>query len=208
MFSHDYNRYTVYLESENMTHSAFSRFPHLATGRLVLRKLTIMDAEAVKDIYGHPDVMRFYPESPYESITRAQQRVQFFMNEYRRRTLIWWGMQLKPPAPDPIVGMLGLYRVNLRQLTAETGFDLRRDCWGKGLMSEAVGAVLTFGFHELQLSHITATVVPGNTRSMQLLGRMGFHQTGKVEPYTLRNPYPVEVLHFTLQREQFDVIQR
>lgn len=53
-----------------------------------------------------------------------------------------------------------------------------RTILGKGYMSEAVQAVLNYGFNELQLSLITANCYPHNKRSQQVLKRNGFIYEG------------------------------
>ncbi len=54
------------------------------------------------------------------------------------------------------------------------GYWLDESYWGKGYMTEAVQAVLNYGFNELQLSLITANCYPHNKRSQQVLERNGF----------------------------------
>lgn len=58
------------------------------------------------------------------------------------------------------------------------GYWLDEPYWGKGYMSEAVQAVLNYGFNELQLSLITANCYPHNKRSQQVLKRNGFIYEG------------------------------
>jgi ribosomal-protein-alanine N-acetyltransferase len=57
---------------------------------------------------------------------------------------------------------------------AEIGYDLSKAHWGKGLMSEALRAIIEYGFDELGLQKIKADTLSENTRSLNLLGRLGF----------------------------------
>ena len=58
------------------------------------------------------------------------------------------------------------------------GYWLDEAHWGKGYMTEAVQAILNYGFNELQLSLITANCYPHNKRSQQVLERNGFIYEG------------------------------
>ncbi|MFD1737282.1 GNAT family N-acetyltransferase [Bacillus salitolerans] len=57
---------------------------------------------------------------------------------------------------------------------AEIGFDLAKNYWDKGLMSEALLEVISFGFTKMDLDIIDATVEVENEKSIQLLTRLGF----------------------------------
>ena len=50
--------------------------------------------------------------------------------------------------------------------------------WGKGYMSEAVCAVLDYGFNKLGLTLISANCYPQNKRSQRVLEKMGFTYEG------------------------------
>ena len=49
---------------------------------------------------------------------------------------------------------------------------------GRGLMSEAVGLVVSHAFHELGLHRLEANIQPGNLPSRSLIKRLGFRQEG------------------------------
>jgi ribosomal-protein-alanine N-acetyltransferase len=49
---------------------------------------------------------------------------------------------------------------------------------GRGLMSEAVGLVVSHAFHELGLHRLEANIQPGNLPSRSLVKRLGFRQEG------------------------------
>jgi ribosomal-protein-alanine N-acetyltransferase len=67
------------------------------------------------------------------------------------------------------------------------GYGLDRDKVGHGLMSEAVAAVVRFGFNELNLHRIMANYVPTNTRSGAVLKRVGFVEEGFARAYLFLN---------------------
>lgn len=75
-----------------------------------------------------------------------------------------------------LIGTVGLVDDNKRE-NAEAkmiGYSLAFDCWGKGIMTEAVEAVLVYGFDLLNLSIITATCYPDNPASRKGAGKMRF----------------------------------
>lgn len=61
---------------------------------------------------------------------------------------------------------------------AEIGYALQPAHHGKGLMQEALTAVLDYGFHTLQLHSVEANVNPANAASIKILERNGFVQEG------------------------------
>jgi len=57
----------------------------------------------------------------------------------------------------------------------ELGYSLVAQCWGQGLATEMVQAILPIGFEDLRLSSVIALVYAGNIRSRNLAERVGFH---------------------------------
>jgi ribosomal-protein-alanine N-acetyltransferase len=57
---------------------------------------------------------------------------------------------------------------------AELGFWLYPEYWGKGIMSEVITMVVTYGFEQMLLLRIEAFVEFGNVKSGKTLTRLGF----------------------------------
>ncbi|WP_369069747.1 GNAT family N-acetyltransferase [Kineococcus terrestris] len=75
-------------------------------------------------------------------------------------------------ATGTVVGEVLLLRTGDDE--AALGYALRADRWGRGLATEAAGALVEAGFAVLGLRRLTAVVVPANSASTAVLGRLGF----------------------------------
>lgn len=88
--------------------------------------------------------------------------------------------------PQRIIGA-----VNLNNITrgaaqyADLGYALDAEMQGKGLMPEAVRAVIAFAFGPLNLHRIRACYLPTNERSGAVLRRLGFVVEGYARDYLL-----------------------
>jgi ribosomal-protein-alanine N-acetyltransferase len=51
-------------------------------------------------------------------------------------------------------------------------------------MSEALRTLIPFGFNEIEMHRIQASVFPENTASIRLLEKFGFQQEGILRQYT------------------------
>ncbi len=73
------------------------------------------------------------------------------------------------------IGTLGFYKwAPSAEHQAEMGYDLEREHWGKGIMTEAMKAIISFGFEKMELNRIEIYVMPRNKRSVNMVKRLGF----------------------------------
>ena len=89
---------------------------------------------------------------------------------------IRWAITLKPDGR--MIGSCGFHLYDRRHRRVEIGYELHSDYWRRGIMSEAVGAVLKFCFDSLDLHRVEADVVEGNAASAALLQKQGFTLEG------------------------------
>jgi RimJ/RimL family protein N-acetyltransferase len=76
-------------------------------------------------------------------------------------------------------GGIGLdRREDVNRIAAEIGFWLGEELWGRGIMTEAVGAVTRYGFQTLGLERIYAEVFAWNPPSMRVLEKNGYTREG------------------------------
>jgi ribosomal-protein-alanine N-acetyltransferase len=91
-------------------------------------------------------------------------------------------------APETIVGNLNLTQVQRGfSQSCYLGYNLARDAQGKGYMTEAVAAAVTFAFDTLKLHRVAASYMPSNVRSGAVLERCGFEIEGHAKAYLLIN---------------------
>lgn len=77
---------------------------------------------------------------------------------------------------DNAIGTMGLWRIDKEHHRAEIGYLLDPAYQGRGLAGEALQAVLTYGFNELNFHAVEAHVNPLNKASEKLLLKAGFLQ--------------------------------
>ena len=163
--------------------AAFTHFPTLTTNRLLLRYILPGDAEALFAILSDAEAMEFYGNEPHQSLDDTRELIRQIQARYAQREALRWGITLQ--GEDRLIGSCGLFHFDAGYDRAETGYELNRAYWGKGIMTEAMSAVLTFGFRELGLHRVEAIIDIANERSKSLLLKLGFTYEGN-----LRQRYP------------------
>jgi len=154
--------------------SVFAQFPTLETENLYLRELQPADAADLFRIFGDEDVTRFYDLYAYHSVAQARELIDFFAESFELERAIRWGIARKHD--NVIIGTCGY--VWLRQFRGEIGYELGRAYWRQGIMSEALPAIVDFGFQQLGLNRVEALVMVDNVASAELLRSLGFHEEG------------------------------
>ena len=145
-------------------------FPQLETERLVLRELADSDARALFLNYSDEEIAKNFLEAPLTDMEQAAQFIEAFKAEFGQGEAITWAVTLK--STDEFIGTCS-YMIEANSC-AEIGYDLSKAHWGKGLMSEAMRAIIEYGFDELGLQKVKADTLSENARSIRLLERLGF----------------------------------
>lgn len=161
--------------------------PRLRTARTLVRLAHHSDA---------PEVLRYWTDtgSRYErppaigllnlerqsqSIARAQRRFS------AKEALLAFVFK---PNERAVIGSVHLTSmVGLPFSSAQLGYAIDAAHEGQGVMSEAVSAVIQYGFDELNLHRITAFHELGNVRSARLLERLGFEAEGLRKAHALNS---------------------
>ncbi|HEY0755728.1 MAG TPA: GNAT family N-acetyltransferase [Ktedonobacteraceae bacterium] len=156
----------------------FNTFPELSTARLHLRQIQLADAEDLFATFSDEEVMEFYGHLPHTSVEDSRKLIRQQHQWYDQHEGMRWGITLK--GIDKVIGSCGFYLFDWQSRHAETGYELNRAYWRQGLVSEAMSAILTYAFTELDLARIEAVVDDGNERSQGLLLKLGFTHEGRL----------------------------
>lgn len=156
----------------------FQTFPVLETPRLILREIVAADAEALLRIRGDIRVTRLNSGQPMQSLDEALELIEKTRQAFADRRRIDWGIILKRDPQAGIIGRCG-YNYWLRQdRRASIGYDLGYAYWGNGIMTEAVRAIVAFGFDRLDLNRVEADAAAENIGSIRVLEKVGFVREG------------------------------
>jgi ribosomal-protein-alanine N-acetyltransferase len=146
----------------------FQATMNLSTDRLTLRPQVPADAIALFTILGDPQAMRFWHRPPVLKLAVTEEIVREQMDAMARGICRYWTLFEQ----DDAIGSIDLSLI--AEGSAELGFLLRRDCWGRGLASEAAAAVIAHAFGPLDLHGLLAAVQTGNTAAARVLEKNGF----------------------------------
>ncbi|MFL5800931.1 MAG: GNAT family N-acetyltransferase [Roseiflexaceae bacterium] len=159
-----------------MNDEIFGTFPQLETERLILRQITPDDAEDIFRIYADPQVMRYWSSAPMRSIDQAHRKIAGAAAAFHAREGIRWAITRK--GSSRLIGSCGHWRLIKEHSRSEIGYELAPEYWGQGIMPEAVGAILRFGFERMGLHSVEAQIEPNNQGSRRVLEKLGFVQEG------------------------------
>src|SRR5579872_579950 len=123
---------------------AFTNPSTLKTERLVLRPLNISDISAMHEIKSDAEVTEQYGVEPNSSVEETRKWVEARIADYAARDSIFWILTLK--GNDRAIGSICYWNFEPSLRCAEIGYELSRTFWSKGIMSEALAAVILFGF--------------------------------------------------------------
>jgi ribosomal-protein-alanine N-acetyltransferase len=151
---------------------------------LVLRRLTVANAEFYLRHFSDPDIVELTAFNAPENIERAtQESLEFCIKPFEENRGIRWGIVLKGEAE--LAGTIGYHQwVKAGGYHARVGYDLAATYRRRGIMAEALEAVLRYGFETMRLNKVEARTDPRNVASIRLLEKLGFHQDGVLRENT------------------------
>ena len=183
----------------------------LETERLILRRFTEDDADALFALYDDPQVMRYLnggkPADRDEIVTLD---LPAFLGYYERFPGYGFWAALEKSSGD----FLGWFHFRPRPQDPvdepELGYRLHRAAWGKGYGTEGSAALLEKGFTELGVRRVTAYTMTVNIGSRRVMEKLGmtflrtFHES-------FHDPAPGSEhgeVEYAITREEWEVRAR
>lgn len=156
-------------------------FPILETKRLILREITTEDTNDVFKYLSDKDVVKFMGISHCQNIKDVEEEIGWYKSIYVEASGIRWGITMRDTGT--VIGSCGFLNMLTKHYRAEVGYELSKIYWGQGIASEALEAVVKYGFQNLQLERIQALIEPANVSSQKLVERQGFIKEGLLRHY-------------------------
>ncbi|HZT17866.1 MAG TPA: GNAT family protein [Dongiaceae bacterium] len=169
-----------------MIRFAIGRGLRLDTARLYLRRPRLTDWRAWVAVRGASRAFLepWEPSWPDDALTIAAYRRRLRQMAAEWRNDQGYGLFLFSTASDELVG--GVNLSNVRRGVAQTaslGYWMSAAQANKGMMGEALSALLPHAFDRLGLHRIEAACLPHNKASRALLAKLGFREEGYAVKY-------------------------
>ena len=143
----------------------------LKTERLLLRPFRLSDIDDVLAYASDDEWAAFHPR-PYDR-GAVEYMVARAMLASRDK-----GAEFAVVLDGRVVGLVSL-DADPEDKTAELGYEIARDVWGRGIAAEAATAVCDWGFREYGLARIDAWADARNKRSVRVMEKLGMTYEGR-----------------------------
>jgi len=173
----------------------------LETERLILRALTLDDAEDIFAYACDPEVVRYLPWEHHRSIEDAREFIARTLEAHEAGKRADWGMVLR--STGRVVGTCGFCAWAGGSGRAELGYCLAREHWGRGLVTEASLRVVRFGFEDCMLNRIEAVCDANNIGSARVLEKCGMSFEGILRQRMLMHETYRDMKMYAILREDW-----
>lgn len=151
------------------------KLPTLYTDRLIIRPLSVLDADDMYEYAKTPLVGPTAGWPPHTSLTDTLYVIKSMNTIKTPYELGVWAIVLKEN--QKMIGTIELYNY-YKGFKAELGYSINPNYWGNGFATEAATEVLHFGFNYLDLKRIEAGTFLSNIQSQRVCEKLGFVKEG------------------------------
>ena len=165
----------------------------IETDRLLLRRLTMDDLDALAALYGDPQVRRYFPDGT-QSREQTREELEWIIDVYYGQYGYGlWATILKESGA--FIGRCGLLPWQIEGRTeVEVAYLLDRSYWGRGLATEAARAIVDYAFTTLSVRRLICMFDPDNDASRRVAAKVGMTLLwdDHVDKYGLSHVYAIQ----------------
>ena len=175
----------------------------IETPRLILRRFTVDDAEAMYRNWASDEaVTRFltWPVHADAGVSRAI--LEEWVAASGEPSYYQWAIELT--GLGEVIGAVSVVRQDADTSCAELGWCIGRRWWNRGLMTEAAGAVRDYLFREVGFSRIEAKHDADNPASGRVMCKIGLLYEGTSPKSGVNNRGVVDLVRYGLTREAYE----
>lgn len=177
------------------------KIPTITTERLILRKMLPSDDEDMFEYAKNPAVTRYLLWEPHISQKFTHSYLKFIQSQYSAGNFFDWAVTLSESGK--MIGTCGFTLFDEENNAAEVGYVLNPDYWRKGIASEALARVMSFGFGVLDLHRIYVRIMDGNTASECVARKCGMrHEATLYRALLVKGEYRT-IKIYAILREEF-----
>ena len=146
---------------------------YIETDRLILRRFERPDALAMFENWANDgEVTRFLTWPAHTDVSVTEGILSEWVPQYEDPAYYNWAIVLKENGPQP-VGNISVVRWEQEGQVPIVGYCLGRRWWHQGIMTEALGAVISFLFEQVDVGRVETYHDPNNPHSGGVMRKTG-----------------------------------
>lgn len=175
----------------------------IETKRLMLTGFSHQDIAYIFENFSKEEIMKMLGHRADEDYQKEEYKLKNGYTSYNRKFLLFL---LSEKTSNNIIGRCGLHNWNEEHNRAEIGYKISDENFKrKGLMTEAVSAIIDYGFNKLKLHRIEALVGSNNSSSLKILENHHFIKEGILRQHGyVKDKYEDSVMYSLLYHEFID----
>jgi RimJ/RimL family protein N-acetyltransferase len=153
--------------------------PEITTERLILRLIQLSDLNSIHTLHLLTETDEYNALGIPENIEETKAVITPWIAEHQLDEIKNYTFAIENKSTSEFMGLFGFKVGNKKYNRAEVWYKIHTDYWKKGYATEAVKAIINFGFDTLQLHRIEAGCAVDNIGSIKVLEKAGMIREGR-----------------------------
>ncbi len=165
------------------------------TERLLIRPIQASDHDAMQVMILDPQVVAYLR---YRTLETPAAFDDAFKTHFMADSTTTFGLERKRDHQ-----LIGFYEFHVDDHMGELTYALSPSAWGHGYVAEAGQEMMTYGFKNLGLTRIEAHYASANPRSGRVMAKLGMHDEGELQTFTLPSGELIHVMAYGLNKNEW-----
>ena len=173
----------------------------IQTERLILRRFVESDAEAMfQNWASSAENLTYVTWDPHPDVEVTRNSIRNWVASYTNPNYYKWAICLKEN-PEHVIGDISIIEMHEEDLSCEIGYVLGKNFWGRGMMTEALKAVLDFCFTQAGFQKVRARYASLNPASGRVMEKAGMSYLKTIANGVERKDYVADLIYYQISRE-------
>ena len=173
----------------------------LQTDRLILRRFVESDAEAMfQNWASSAENLTYVTWDPHPDVEVTRKSIRNWVGSYTNPNYYKWAICLKEDS-EQVIGDISIVEIHEEDLSCEIGYVLGKNYWGRGVMAEALKAVLDFCFTQAGFQKVRARYVSLNPASGRVMEKAGMSYLQTIVNGIERKGYLADLIYYQISKK-------
>ena len=173
----------------------------LQTDRLILRRFVESDAETMfQNWASSAENLTYVTWEPHSDVEVTRNSIRNWVASYANPNYYKWAICLKEDSRQ-VIGDISIVEIHEEDSSCEIGYILGKAYWGRGIMTEALKAVLYFCFTQAGFQKVRARYASLNLASGRVMEKAGMSYLKTITNGVERKGYLADLIYYHISKE-------